>query len=149
MLHSLQPEAAAAAAVASTVVAALLGDDVRFLDSATVGRQLSGNPDLVNPKMVTTRARREQRIFGAWDGNAFRYSAFQFGPDGQPLDVLPNLLEVLPRDEDGTVGRDAALWLFARDAALGDRTPAEVFVDDPARVIALARTRRDGDDAVD
>ena len=45
---------------------------------------------------------------------------------------LPDLLEALPRDEDGTLGRDAALWLFAPDAALGDRTPAEMLVDDPA-----------------
>jgi hypothetical protein len=142
-----QPDAAAAAAAA--VMADLLGDDARFMDSAAVGRLLSGNPELANPKMVTTRARREHRIFGAWDGNGFRYPAFQFGVDGQPRPALPDLLEVLPRDEDGTVGRDAALWLFAPDAALGDRTPAEVFVDDPARVIALTRTRRDGDDAVD
>jgi hypothetical protein len=142
-----QPDAAAAAAAA--VMAELLGDDARFLDSAAVGRLLSGNPELANPKMVTTRARREDRIFGAWDGNGFRYPAFQFCADGQPRPALPDLLGVLPRDEDGAVGRDAALWLFAPDAALGDRTPAEVFVDDPARVIALARTRRDGDDAVD
>ena len=142
-----QPDAAAAAAAA--VMAELLGDDARFLDSAAVGRLLSGNPELANPKMVTTRARRENRIFGAWDGNGFRYPAFQFGAAGQPNPALPDLLEVLPRDEDGTVGRDAALWLFAPDAALGDRTPAEVFTDDPARVIALASTRRGGSDAVD
>ena len=142
-----QPAAAAAAAAAA--LTALLGDDDRFLDSVAVGRLLSGNPELANPKMVTTRARREHRIFGAWDGNGFRYPAFQFGDDGQPRPALPDLLGVLPRDEDGAVGRDAALWLFAPDAKLGDRTPAEVFVDDPARVIALARTRRDGDDAVD
>ena len=143
-----QPVAAAEAARAH--LDALLRDDARFLDSVAVGRLLSGNPDHANPKMLTTRARQARRLFGAWDGNAYRYPAFQFGPDGQPVAEMPALIAVLPRDpgeNDG--GRDAAAWLFAPDAALNGRTPADMFVDDPARVIELARIRRDGDDAVD
>lgn len=136
-------------ATAEEILGAFFGDDVRFLDSASVGRQLSGNPDLTNPKKVTTRARREHRIFGAWHGNAFRYPTFQFDTTGQPRAALPELLEVLPRDENNEVGRDAALWVYTPDAMLDDRTPAEVFSDNPGRVIALARTRRDGGDAVD
>lgn len=142
------PQPAHAAAAAEDLLATLLADADRFRDSASVGRALARNPQHENPKMVTTRARQRGQIFGAWDGNAYRYPTFQFDADGQPRAEMPALIEVLPRDADGR-GRDAALWLFAPDAALDERTPAEVFVEDPQRVIALARRRREGGDALD
>lgn len=138
-----------AAAVSAARLAALLGDEERFLSSEAVGELIAATPNPAHPKMITSRARRAGRIFGGWDGNAYRYPAFQFAGDGQPRAHVPDLIAVLPRDEDGEVGNDAVLWLFAPDDALGERTPAEVFIEDPARVIALARARREGDDALD
>lgn len=134
-----------ATAAANEVLSTLLANDELFLDSATVGRKITQNPTLANPKMTTSRRRKERRIFGVWDGNAYRYPVFQFDEDGQPRDAVPALIDVLPKDTDGT-NRDAALWLFAPDLALGDRSPAEVFPEDPAAVIALARERLGVDD---
>lgn len=140
------PEGAAAAA--KDALSTLLADPELYWDSATVGRAITRTPEHANPKMASSRARRRSQIFGVWDGNAYRYPRFQFQRNGLPHPDLPALIDVLPRDADGS-GRDAALWLATPDAALGDRTPAEVFPDEPFRVIALARRRRDGDDAVD
>jgi len=123
---------------------ALLGNPTLFLDSESVGRALlriSGRSD--EPKKESMRWRREGLIFGAWDGRHYRYPRFQFDLNGRPLASIIALVELLPRDFDGT-GRDAAMWLFAEDAALDGRTPADVFPGDPNRVIRLARLRRNG-----
>ncbi len=138
----LPPPSPRAAAAADDVLRNLLTDPTRFLDSETVGRRLSGNPDHASPRVVTSRARKAGDLLGVWDGNAFRYPAFQFDPDGKPLARLPDLLAVLPSDADGSF-RNAALWLFAPDAALGDRCPADVFARDPDRVLELRRRRLD------
>lgn len=139
------PAASEAAGATEDSLRSLLADPDKFWDSATVGRVLSQTQDHKNPKMVASRARRRGEIFGAWDGNAYRYPAFQFLDDGAPRPDVQALIEVLPRDADGS-GQDAALWLHAPDAALDGLTPAEAFVEDPARVIELARARRDGAD---
>lgn len=142
------PAPSHAAAAAEDTLSTLLSDKDLFWDSATVGRAITRTPAHANPKMASSRARRRGQIFGVWDGNAYRYPRFQFQSDGLPHPDMPMLIEALPRDADGS-GRDAALWLFAPDAALGDRTPSEQFIDEPSRVIALARQRRDGGDALD
>lgn len=108
------------------VLRVLLADTANFRDSASVGRALAGDPLHRNPKMVASRARKRGLIFGVWDGNAYRYPSFQFDGVGQPRADVADLLVVLSRDADGS-GRDAALWLFAPDAALDDRAPYEVF----------------------
>jgi hypothetical protein len=142
------PQSAEAEAAAGGLLGALLADTRQFYDSTHVGRALSSNPDQVNPKMVATRKRKAGEIFAAWDGNAYRYPVFQFDADGRVRARVPDLIEVLPRDEDGSNG-DAALWLFAPDAALDDRTPAEVFPTEPDRVIALAHRRFRSDESSD
>lgn len=142
------PQPPQAGDAASVFLRELLADEVRFLDSASVGRALTGNPEHANPKMATTRARQRRQIFGIWDGNAYRYPAFQFSHTGQPRAEVASLVEWLPRDADGT-NRDAALWLYSPDAALRGNTPAEMFPVDPEAVIELARARRDGGDDLD
>lgn len=107
------------------------------------------DPLASDPKAVAAQARREERIFAAWDGERFHYPAFQFDADGQPRALTPMLVQVLPRDESNAVGIDACLWVFQPDGALDERSPAEVFLEDPERVIELARRRRDGSDAQD
>lgn len=129
------------AATGDDALASILAELDRFRDSVMVGCALARSNYHSNPKMVTTRARQKGRIFGVWDGNGYRYPAFQFDADHQPLPETAALIEVLPLDADGS-GRSAALWLFAPEAALGKRTPAEVFRSDPERVIALAWQRR-------
>lgn len=146
------PQPAALQQRATDILAELLHSD-RCLDSTAVGQALLGGRLHSNPKMVASRQRKAGAILGVWDGNGFRYPSFQFHPYGHPdagrvRPEVAALIAELPRDADGS-GRDAALWLFAPDAALDGRTPAEVFPEDPDRVITLARQRRGGDDAVE
>lgn len=137
---SLPPPSARAAEAAGEVLRLLLADTTRFLDSETVCRMLSGNRDQATPNRIASRARKAGLVIGVWDGSAFRYPAFQFDDRGQPLERLPDLIGLLPIDADGSY-RNAALWLFAPDAALDDRSPADVFATDPDRVIALRQHR--------
>ena len=127
---------------ARPVLDQLLAQPGAWLDSATAGRRI--DPYAVDEKASASAARREGRVFAHWDGQHFRYPAFQFEAAAGPRAATKQLVDVLPRDRDGSVGTDAILWVFAPDDALDGKTPADVFPDDPERVIALARTRRDG-----
>ena len=127
---------------AESILRQLLTQPEHWLDSVAVGRRV--DPTASDEKHAAGIARREERIFAYWDGVCFHYPAFQFQAGGGPRAATERLVQVLPRDRDGTVGTDATLWVFAPDDALDGSTPAEVFVSDPERVILLARTRRDG-----
>lgn len=134
-------------ASAAGILRQLILDEARWRSSEDVGRAL--DPQAPDPKAVAAQARREERIFAAWDGTRFRYPAFQFGADGRPRAQTAMLTRVLPRDESNAVGTDACLWVFQPDGALDDRSPAELFPEYPERVIELARRRRDGSDLDD
>jgi hypothetical protein len=132
---------------ADSILRQLLTQPEVCLDSASVGRRV--DPTAADEKQAASIARREEKIFGYWDGARFHYPAFQFEAGGGPRAETERLVQVLPRDLDGNVGTDATLWVFAPDDALDGSTPAEMFVSDPERVISLARTRRDGSAEVD
>lgn len=129
-------------ASAKHLLSQLLAQTGAWLDSATVGRRIE--PLAADGKVAASTARREGRIFAYWDGERFHYPAFQFETGGGPRAATRRLVDVLPRDRDGSVGTDAVLWVFAPDDALSGRTPAVVFPEDPERVIQLARVRREG-----
>jgi len=76
-----------------------------------------------------------------WDGRTYRYPKFQFDDAGWPRPETPALIQLLPRQSDGS-NRDAALWLYAPDALLKGKTPSDVFPEDPERVLRIARRRR-------
>lgn len=114
-----------------------------WLDSTAVGKRI--DPASSDPKAVASQARRERKIFAAWDGQCFHYLAFQFEPGGGPRAKTEQLVAVLPKERDGTVGLDAVLWVLWPDNAFGGKSPSEVFVLDPDQVIEEARIRRDGD----
>ena len=146
LIEHAPPSAPHAALASREVLSALVADGQRFLDSASVRRALASASPHSDPASLTSRARMKGQILGVWDGKAYRYPVFQFDDKGLPRTDTPELVGVLPRDADGS-GRDAVLWLFAPDAALDGKTPAEVFTADPHRVVALARARRDGTNA--
>src|SRR5688572_13933157 len=83
-----------------TILRELLADKSLWLDSAAVGKRLDASS--INPKTVASQARRAGRIFAAWDGHHFHYPAFQFERDGGPCTKTSELIEVLPRERDGT-----------------------------------------------
>ena len=138
------PQSRHADNAAKRLLQSLLADPRLFESSESVGLALLKVTEASgDPKLESTRWRRKGWIFGAWDGRHFRYPRFQFGTEGRPLSSIAVLVDVLPRDSDGS-NNDAVLWLFAPDAALDGRTPAEVFPEDADRVINLARQRAHG-----
>lgn len=133
--------------VATEVLQVLLSKPGSWFDSVSVGKRLA--PLHAEPETVADQARLEERLFAVWDGDRFRFPAFQFTPDGSPLEATAALIQVLPRDQDGKVGLDAALWAYTPDAALDNLSPAELFTRDPSRVVLLARRRLHGSDSDD
>lgn len=119
----------------------------RCLTAAEAGLRLA--PDSSEPAALAERARRRGRLLAASDGERDYYPDFQWDGSGELHARLPDLLAVLPRERDGSLGTDSVLWMYAPDLALEGCEPAALFGTDPDCVIALARRRRDGADDVD
>lgn len=127
---------------AIAVLRNLLENESLWLDSVTAGQRI--DPTSADPKAVASQARRAREIFSAWDGDHYHYPAFQFDPVGGPRPKTRQLIEVLPKERDGSVGIEAALWILWPDHAFDRKSPADVFPLDPDRVINEARIRLDG-----
>ena len=85
-------------------------------------------------------------LLGVWSAprHCFLYPEFQLHRSGAVRKDVAGLLVVLP-SEDDSGGWRRAFWLYSPHALLDDRTPAEIFIDDPTRVIAVAREEFLGD----
>ncbi len=127
---------------AITVLNRLLVVEGLCLDSTAAGLRVDATA--IDPKAAASKARREERIFAAWDGHNFHYPTFQFDGLGPPRLRTSELVKVLPRDRDGTVGLDAVLWVLSPDLAFDGRSAAELFAVQPERVIEEARIRLTG-----
>lgn len=127
---------------AVTVLQRLLLVEGLLLDSTAAGLRL--DPTAIDPKAVAAKARREEKIFAAWDGHHFHYPAFQFDGLRPPRFWTGELIKVLPRNRDGTVGLEAVLWMLSPDLAFDGRSAADLFVVQPERVIEEARIRLAG-----
>ncbi|WP_329601629.1 hypothetical protein [Paraburkholderia antibiotica] len=92
------------------------------------------------------RAQASGDLLGVWCAprHCFLYPDFQFHRSGAIRKDVADLLAVLP-SEDDRGGWRRTFWLYSPHALLDDRTPAEIFFDDPARVIAVAREEFLGD----
>lgn len=123
-------------------IRSLLAVETLWLDSATVGLRI--DPSSSDPKAVTSKLRKEEKLFAAWDGQHYHYPVFQFLEGGEPHPKIADLIKVLPRDSNRTVGLDAVMWVFAPDNAFTGKTPAEVFAAEPDLVIEEARIRLEG-----
>ncbi|CAM2140436.1 DUF2384 domain-containing protein [Pararobbsia alpina] len=100
------------------------------------------------PELTTSafRAQASGELLGVWSASrrCFLYPDFQFHRSGAIRKDVAGLLVVLP-SEDDRGGWRRTFWLYSPHALLDDRTPAEIFIDDPARVIAVAREEFLGD----
>jgi hypothetical protein len=85
-------------------------------------------------------------LLGVWSSarHGYLYPPFQFHADSGLRPEVRDLLEILPRRDDRG-GWRAAFWRHSRHALLDSRHPAEVFVTDPKRVIAVADQEFNGD----
>jgi len=92
------------------------------------------------------RAQASGYLLGVWSAprHCFFYPDFQFDRSGAIRKDVAGLLAVLP-SEDDRGGWRRTFWLYSPHALLDDRTPAEIFIDDPTRVIAVAREEFRGD----
>jgi hypothetical protein len=116
----------------------------RWISSQEAAEQARGRVVESNPYEYASRLRREQRLFGARFGGRYLYPAFQFLPDtGEPHPALRDLIPLLPDSNDGWT---AAFWWFEPSGRLQGARPADVFLQDPAVVIAAAQRDFQGDD---
>lgn len=92
------------------------------------------------------RAQASGDLLGVWSAprHCFLYPDFQFHRSGAIRKDVAALLAVLP-GEDDRGGWRRTFWLYSPHALLDGRTPAEIFIDDPTRVIAVAREEFLGD----
>ena len=117
----------------------------RWLGSAEVAAQASGQILDGDPDRHASRLRREKQLFGVRLGGQYLHPAFQFLPEsGVPHPRLNALLARLPDEDHGWA---AALWLFAPTRKLDGARPADIFQANPDAVIDAARRDFEGDDA--
>ena len=103
--------------------------------SIQVGAMLGAN----NPAQRAADLRTAGRLLGAWWAaeRTYVHPDCQFGPGGEPLPVMRELLQILPSAGDGG-GWRRVFWLYGTREAFGERSAAELLRDDPRPVLALA-----------
>ncbi len=110
----------------------------KWFNAPQVHRQEGNNPDAEGINNTASRLRRAGKLLGAWNGREYLHPQFQFDPgNGFLMPQVKQLLDILPQDRSGW---RQAFWLFQKHAQLADKRPADVFRQDPARVIEAARS---------
>ena len=114
-------------------------------DDTGIG-QFAEVPAGVDVRDYAARARAAGTLLGVWCAprRAFIYPEFQFNPAGKLRPDIAELLAILPCDDDRG-GWRRTFWLHSPHTHLDGRSPAEVFVSDPARVLDAARDEFSGD----
>ncbi|CAG4890879.1 hypothetical protein [Paraburkholderia gardini] len=108
--------------------------------------ELAGNASGPEATTYAIRAQASGALLGVWSAprHCFLYPDFQFDRSGAIRKDVAGLLVVLP-SEDDRGGWRRTFWLYPPHALLNNRTPAEIFTDDPKRVIAVAQEEFLGD----
>ncbi|CAD6563128.1 hypothetical protein ACFQ3P_41890 [Paraburkholderia sabiae] len=86
------------------------------------------------------RLRTERIILGVWSRPRRRYvyPDFQFDREGRPIPDVATLLTILPDRDAESGGWENAFWLYWPCRVLDGAKPADVFAEDPKRVIDAA-----------
>jgi hypothetical protein len=102
--------------------------------------ELAGKATGPGATTYAVQAQVSGALLGVWSapGHCFIYPDFQFTRSGAIREEVSELLAILP-SEDDRGGWRRTFWLYSPHALLDDRTPAEIFMDDPTRVITVAR----------
>lgn len=108
--------------------------------------ELAGKTPGPEAATYAIRARASGGLLGAWSAacHCFLCPYFQFHGSGAIRKDVAGLLAVLPSKDDRGDWR-RTFWLYSPHVLLGGRTPAEVFIDEPTRVIDVAREEFLGD----
>jgi hypothetical protein len=86
-----------------------------------------------NPSQTGLRWRKQGKLFSFNHGGRELYPAFQLGPDGRPLPIVTEVLEILARDPDRSEW-DNALWFAGESGWLDGKTPMELLQSEPELV---------------
>lgn len=120
-----------------------------WLSASQVGIELGLRPGERDD--AVSRLRREGKLLGVYVTQpvpSYRYPTWQFQLDGQPVDHLAKILELLrefgpfQREQSGlrrTTGWGEVEWFLSSHALLDGATPAELLTTNPLRVLRAAR----------
>ncbi|RDU99333.1 hypothetical protein [Trinickia dinghuensis] len=108
--------------------------------------ELAGEAPGPGAATYAVKARARGALLGVWSAPTlcFVYPDFQFDSSGDIRKEVAELLAVLP-SEDDRGGWRRTFWLYSPHPLLDERAPAEIFMDDPTRVITVAREEFLGD----
>jgi hypothetical protein len=109
----------------------------RWLTTAEVDNELDRQLGQDHVTGTTAKLRRSRSLFGVRTSRGYIYPGVQFDPvNGQVLPVVPELLALLPSEEDGWAN---IFWLFQPRRSLQGRRPADMLATKPAAVLQAAR----------
>jgi hypothetical protein len=96
-----------------------------------------------NRAALAHKWKSDRRIFSVVHGNVTYFPGFQFTPEGQPLQVISEILAIL-----GELRKEweLALWFTASNGWLGGTRPVDLLLEAPERVVEAAR--REAEDRV-
>mgnify|MGYP001037165099 CR=1 FL=1 len=123
----------------------LLGCE-RWLTTAEVDKALGqqrGQDQITN---TAGKLRKSRGLFGVRTRRGYIYPGAQFDPaNGEVLPVVPELLELLPAEDDGW---ENIFWLFQPRRSLQGRRPADLLATDPVGVLQAAHDSFSAPDSV-
>lgn len=115
--------------------------------AAEVSRKMGSTAD--NASHLASSLRRDGKLLGVYlpiPSPSYRYPSWQFGDDGLPIRLIPEILAVLR--EQGpfkmdvhrrTSGWGEVEWFRSRHALLNGERPADVLATDPGAVLRAAQ----------
>jgi hypothetical protein len=114
----------------------LLGCE-RWFTTAEVDNALGRQRGQGHVTDTALKLRKRRGLFGVRTGRGYIYPGAQFDlANGEVLPVVPELLAVLPAEEDGWGN---IFWLFQPRRSLQGRRPADLLATMPATVLQAAR----------
>jgi hypothetical protein len=90
-----------------------------------------------NRSATASRWSAARRIFTVNHDGARVYPSFQFGADGQPRQVIANVLDVFR--PHGLDGWETALWFTTTSGWLDDERPVDLLTREPEQIVEAAR----------
>jgi hypothetical protein len=96
-----------------------------------------------NRAALAHKWKSDRRIFSVVHGSVTYFPGFQFTPQGQPLQVISEILAIL-----GEIRKEweLALWFTGSNGWLRGARPVDLLIEAPARVVEAAR--REAEDRV-
>lgn len=115
-----------------------------WLVASQVSALLGSEAD--NGSQFATQRRLAGQLLGVWmpSERAYRYPPWQFGPDGQPVEPMPEILSLLRKEgrmstnSRQTSGWKEVEWLLSPHTLLDGEKPADLLTKQPEKVLEIA-----------